>query len=232
MSEIILSVPDCASHEIETAAHGVAAREVVVRSQRDSDDAGNLLVRVAATKKGIVEALAPAKSAAHAAHKAITALEARLIAPLDATRTSVQSAVIAWQQAERLRVQREQADLERVAREQAEAAALEAALEAEALGDDETAAAIIEQPQAFAVAAPIVAPPELARGVSMRTTWSCAVTDLRALLAHVLAHPECTGLVVADMQTLNALARAQKGHMSIPGVKVLATESLSVRGSA
>lgn len=85
--------------------------------------------------------------------------------------------------------------------------------------------------------------PEIA-GMSERETWSAEVTDLKALLWHIVvgggfvthfgefehispdfAHPELLECVEPVMARLNDLARAQKSMLALPGVKAVSKVS-------
>lgn len=127
---------------------------------------------------------------------------------------------------EAARVEREkhEAEARRLQREAAEAAESgdtgKAAELATAATTETLTAAVITAPT-LATEAPKVA------GISTRVTWGAEVIDLHALVRHVAEHPEHIGLVQADTKALNAMAKALKDTLAIPGVKAVATESIA-----
>jgi hypothetical protein len=59
-----------------------------------------------------------------------------------------------------------------------------------------------------------------AEGVSFRENWCAEVTDKLALVAAVAANPELANLLEPNPSALAHLARAHKGALNIPGVRV------------
>lgn len=129
------------------------------------------------------------------------------------------------------------------ARLAAEEAALVAAAEAEAAGASTDAInAILEQPDAvveemqavlaqpvIAVAIPAAPTYERAAGVSVAKTYRAEVVDVRKLAAAVGAGLWPVNLIEANQSALNAMARASKGSIQIPGVRFV--EDATVRSS-
>ena len=129
------------------------------------------------------------------------------------------------------------------ARLAAEEAALVAAAEAEAAGASTDAInAILEQPDAvveemqavlaqpvIAVAIPAAPTYERAAGVSVAKTYRAEVVDIRKLAAAVGAGLWPVNLIEANQPALNAMARASKGSIQIPGVRFV--EDATVRSS-
>lgn len=68
-----------------------------------------------------------------------------------------------------------------------------------------------------------------AEGVSFTETWSAEVTDLMSLVKAVAAGTVPLACVVADMKVLNQQARALKAQLDYPGVRAVATKSVSAR---
>jgi hypothetical protein len=106
-------------------------------------------------------------------------------------------------------------------------------LEAEAavangVSEDE-ALSVLDEPLA-----PVLAPVEplvpRVAGQSFVKTYSAEVFDLGLLQGHVAAHPEDSNLTMANMPALNQRAKAGGGRLAIPGVRVVAKET--VRGRA
>jgi hypothetical protein len=57
-------------------------------------------------------------------------------------------------------------------------------------------------------------------GVSFRENWRVEVIDKAAFVSAVAARPELINLVEANLAALGHLARAQKGALDIPGLRV------------
>lgn len=68
-----------------------------------------------------------------------------------------------------------------------------------------------------------------AEGVSFTETWSAEVTDLMALVRAVADSKAPLACLVADMKVLNMQARALKAQLNLPGVKAVATKTVSAR---
>lgn len=222
MTTLTIPTPEVSDDRATGAAVVAEARALVVTDQASLDAAGAFLRRVAATKKAIEAKLKPAVDAAHAAHKSLTALRAELVAPLDAARAAVDPKVVAYQDAERLRLAAEAAEAARAARAAAEAEILAAAEKAEAEGQTEAAAAILdEQPIIIAAPAPVVPKTE---GVSVRETWKAEVVDFAALVA--AGDP---AYLLPNQSALDGIARALKGAAKIPGVRFVAVRSTTIR---
>ena len=68
------------------------------------------------------------------------------------------------------------------------------------------------------------APAPRVAGVTKRVTYSARVVDFAALVASGRLE-----LLLPNQTALDAMARALKGAVQIPGVEIVTTESLSVR---
>jgi hypothetical protein len=139
--------------------------------------------------------------------------------------------------AERRRLAEEAAARQREADAQAAAAA-----KAQAEGDAQAAALATAnaqraaaEAQAAATTAQIVVAPVVpinapkAKGISTSTKVDFEVTDLLALLQHVVAHPELVHLVCADETRLRAYTRGLGLACALPGVRVFPTNVMSAR---
>lgn len=160
----------------------------------------------------------PTINAANATHKKALAAKRASLGPIIMLRKAIDSKLATYHTAkeraaaeERRRLQAEQAKLDEERR-------LAAALEAEAVGADTVADAILEAPPApKAVHVPVTKPD----GISYRTTWVARVVNIRALLTHALtADAEMEALVSLNMPELNRRARAHKDSRGevLPGV--------------
>lgn len=225
MTTTTITVPETAPDQARAAACVTQARALVVEDQYGLDYAGQMLREGAALKAGIVARLAPAKDAAFKAHRAITALERDLCAPIDAAREIISPKILAYQEAERRRLEAEaRAEAERL-RAQAEADRLAAAEELDAMGETELACDVLDSP------APSIAPVRVAApataGVSVRETWSAEVYDFDAFVSE-----QKSALLLPNMPKLNALARALgPAGCQMKGVRFVCTKSTSVRQS-
>ena len=121
---------------------------------------------------------------------------------------------------------------ERAAREeaqrQAEADAQQRALELAAMGEDEAAEAVLEEP---VVAAPVViaATAPKPTGSVARKNYSIKVTDLKALVAAVAQGKVLLAAIEPNEAWLAQKARNEKEGFSVPGVELVVTESTSFR---
>lgn len=224
MTTTTITVPDTSSDQSRASAAVAQARALVVDDAISLDTAGTLLREGAQLKAGIVARLAPAKDAAHKAHKAITSLERDLTAPIDEARAIISPKILAYQDTERRRLEAvASAEAERL-RVQAESDRQAAAEELDAMGETEMACAVLDEP------APVIAPVRVAApsvaGVAVRETWRAEVYDFAALVA--AARPE---LLLPNQSALDALARALKTAGNIPGVRFVSTKTTSVRQS-
>lgn len=223
-----IPVPDVAAYEAAAPAIVQRARALTIASEDDATEAGRFLVSIATERKARVSAVAPAKTAAHAAHKAMTALEAKLVAPLDEADGILRPRIAAWERAKREQYEAAQRAAAEAARKEAEAKQIANAVEAEAFGMDDVAEAIIDGPAPIHVVAPVAPPPKV-EGVSTRKTYRAEVVDLAALVRHVAANPVHAALILPNETALNAMARTLKDAFQIPGVRVVAEESVAVR---
>jgi hypothetical protein len=183
--------------------------------------------------KAIIDKLAPAKQAAHEAHKRICSLENEAVLPLRAAMQIANRKLADFQREEERKAAIEKARLEKEQREREEAARLAEALAHEQAGDHEQAAAVLEAP---IVTAAVAAPKPVTQGIQYRETWSAQVSDKMKLVkavACVCGKCECKGnlsllgLVDANQPSLNAVARAQKANLNIPGVKAISDKQVA-----
>ena len=72
-------------------------------------------------------------------------------------------------------------------------------------------------------------PEPKAAGISYRTTWSAQILDLRRLCMAIATGDVSVDLVTPDMKRLNAMARANREMMNVPGVKAVPKTTQQVR---
>lgn len=150
----------------------------------------------------------PSKEAAHAAHRAITALEAKLIDPLTAVKKLMATKAGSYHE-EQLRKARE-AEEKRLAeaRRQAEEIALTQAVDLAEAGDEEGASFAIENVP-MPTAQPVVATPKV-EGVKQVTRWKFRIVDEKIIPRDFL---------IIDEQKLRKYAEAMKSGAKVAGVE-------------
>ena len=191
----------------QTTALAALAGHVVVRSPDDSVEASAFLARVQHLRRWITGIYKDAKQPLTTAKRTLDAQEKALLDPLEAAERRVMQLIVAFTAAQDAQ------------RRQLEAVALEAQLD----------------------------------GMQSRTTYSATVTDLRALVLSVAGQllletpgatkvtqawltkvcaptPQCTlSLLEASATTLNALARALRTDLSVPGTALASSVTLVAR---
>ena len=171
------------------------------------------------------------KEDAHASWKGIVAREKSGTDLCDQVETIVKAKYVTWQQEQERKAQEEQRKLQAEADEKArrERARLEA--EAAKLKTPELKQARMEE--AAAVVAPVVsvaAPSATASGASMRKKWTALLISKHDLLQSAGSGGEvAASLLSFDQQAADALARATKGGVSVPGVKFVEVSDVAVR---
>lgn len=166
---------------------------------------------------------------------------------LEEAEKAIKNAMLTYsnKKAEEARAEQRRRDEEaRRQREEQERAAAEArrqAEEAAAAGRAEEAERLQAQADVQeATAAVIVAPPAVAAapkvaGLSIRRQWKCELPttpeDKAKALRHIAEHPEFLHLVEFSAKECNALAKAMKQNMVIPGLKAVEEQIVGSRSS-
>jgi len=225
------------------------AERAVISTQAELDTAAQYLRGIKALRDEIAKTFDPIIETAHKAHK--KAIEQRKIieAPLIDAKTLLDRKVGTYaakiereareereRQERAAREERErQEKLAREEREQAEAAAKAAreagdTARAQTFEADAQAAAELEHEVAQAPP-PYVPPPMPVRafGVSTRDTYKFEVTDLGALVAAVAAGRAPLRFLLPNEVQIGAEARASKGELELPGVRVYVDKSVVTR---
>jgi hypothetical protein len=160
------------------------------------------------------------------AKKVVMDLFGRLSAPREEAVAAIDTEVRSWRKKEsdRLALEKAQADeaarIERVRLEGLAKAAQEAGKVEEAQ--------VLAQTAAVVVAAPEQAMAKVA-GASFAKVWKGQVTDVAQFLRYLADHADRQGCVEFKESELNALARAVKGSIPIPGFKAEEVEQISSR---
>lgn len=211
------------------------ATDVLTRAHAlvvDSPDADiNAVEFLRGVKQIIAEietAMAPVKASAKRTHDEACALERRLLEAPRSADKHVRSIVADYRaivERKALAIKQAEAAEQRKIAEEARLVAVHAA---QASGDIETAKVLVSAP----VYVPL-AKPTLTQSINVAApstkTWSAEVTDLFALVAYIVGHPEEIGLILANGPALNKRAVALKDKLAIPGVKSVSKAGLSLR---
>lgn len=223
------------------------ADALTVSSQSEYESAARFLVAIKALLAKVAETFDPVVLAAHRAHKAAVEARRKHADPLEAAEWRVKTTMARYlTEQERLR-REEAARLEREAREaearriaaerrEYEEARLKAAEALEEAGMHEEADAVLSEPMPEPDPIPPPPPsPTIARptaaGIAVRETWSAEVTDLAALVRAIAAGQAPLTLVRASSAALGQWARATKGSVAIPGVRVVSGTGIAARTS-
>lgn len=241
------ATPEVVTQELETQAAEIAAKIplIAIVDQASLEAAAADRAEIKRRLARIEEVLGPVCDTTYKAWKTAVAQRDGLKAPFLEADKAYSKAMGAYEQEqERIRCEAEEAarrDRERLEREEAERVRSEQArltkeeedrrlaeaAAAEARGDTETAARIIEAPvetptvaarPVFVPVAP-VAPAPVVKGLSFRDNWKAEVTDVMALVRAVAKGEQPITLLEPHMPALNQMARALKQAMNVPGVK-------------
>ena len=237
----------------DALAHEVHA--LIVADDATFQHAADLSRRLAGWIRTAEDFFRPIRESAHRAWKVAVDREKSVVEPKKALKATLGQRMADYEQAQaRLRqeaeavAQRERERLEAEARAvaaaeqarlhaEAEERVLQDAIVAEAAGDTQAAARLLNQPvQAPTVLpAPVFLPPVAvsapqAEGISFSTTWSAELVSLPALVkAAAGGHPGALACVTFDQVRANGLARSLKETMAIPGVKAVPKRGTATR---
>jgi len=211
------------------------AKTFQIVDQPTYDEAGRIRREVVKPwRNSITEYHEPLKKKAKEAWQAIVDAEKSLVAPLDEADKLLEAKRITYFTVQEQKRREEQRRLDEEARKQEEERKLQEATAAEQSGAaPEDVDAIVESPS---IAPPPAAAPTVVKteGVSIRTTWKAALMtpeskNFLLLVKHIAKTPELLGLLKLDGSALNAMARAQKALLKLPGVRVYQEKSEAVR---
>jgi len=205
------------------------AQAFEVTTDSNYEDGGKLLVAIRAMRKRVKQEIGPAVKQAHQAWKEVKALENKFDKPLDQAERQVKAKLADYKMQREREIQEAQRKAEEEAMRKAEAARLEEAEALEKFGSDKAAAAILETPIVPEVVKPVEEAPQ-AEGVSTRQIWKAEVEDMKLLCTAIAEGKAAENCVKPDTKVLGQLAKALKGNMNIPGVKVYSETSVAVRG--
>ena len=148
--------------------------------------------------------------------------------PYNTEKARLGGLLTAYQAAERRKREEEERIAREAAQKQAEEDAIQRALDLAAVGESEAADAVLEEE---VVAAPVIIPVSAPKptGSVARKNYTIEVTDLKALVTAVVAGQVPQMAVVANEAFISSLAKSMKESFSMPGVKLIITESTSFR---
>jgi len=202
----------------------VQAQGMIITNQEQYETSADFLQTVKAMQKKIKESFNIIIEKAHRAHKEAVAQRDKHLQPLKEAESIVKKGMITYTEEQNRKAQEEQQRLQALADKEAELQRkrLEARItNAVAKGKEEKAEELRLQQEQIEAIAPVVTPQvETPKGVSYSTRWSAEVIDANLVPREYL---------VPNQQALDAVARATKGSISIPGVKFVAIKTLAQR---
>ena len=212
------------------------ARQAVVKAQeitavtndeeeQQATDAGRVLM---VSKKELETIYTEAKRIVDAVKKPLLEREKQDIGPVTAEKDRLGVEMTKYAGEKRRRREAEEAEARRVAEAQAQEEALQRAIELAAAGEDEAADAVLLEP---IVAAPVIIQASAPKptGSVARKNYDIEITDLKALNAAVTAGQVPQMAIIANEVFIRGLAKTMKEAFSMPGVKLVVTESTSFR---
>ena len=230
-TEIVIATPTAEAAEIvrRTDPLVMRAEAFVVENDVAYESAGDFLRDVKAMQKEIRDAFEAPVKKAHEAHKAMTGLRAKLLAPIDEAERLVKRKMAGFVEARQRAAQEEARRQAEAARKAEEDRRRAEATELEAQGRLAEAEKVLEAP--VHVAAPVVrAESPKAEGTSARRKLSAKVVDLDALVRAVAAGRVPLTLIQPNQRALDALAQAAGDAFELPGCELVVETVIAARG--
>jgi len=189
------------------------AREIVIVSEQEVQEAISLQGKLARLEKIIKEDFEPTIKAAHQAHKQALAQRDQHLKPVTEAKKILASKVGAWRAEQERKAREERERMLAEARRREEERRLAAAEAAEAAGDHETAEALLNAAANETAVAPVAppSPPPKPKGVTFREKWCFEITDPDAIPRKFL---------VPDEKAIRAYIQAFKRDAKIPGIRI------------
>lgn len=211
----VVSVPDRAkAMQIVDSAQFVAA--------------GELLKTIKGLRSEIDQTFDPIIQKQHEAHKEAIAQKRKVEAPLVEAENILKPRIATYMQEEERKRREEELRLQRQAQEEEERQQLESAVILEAIGEPESADALLAERR---VAPPVILPrqvPQVA-GVFKTQRWSAQVFNLMDLVKAVAAGKVPIMALQANTTFLNQQARSMKSALNYPGVRAVPEDNISAR---
>lgn len=206
--------------EVNTLALSVpdqAKQITAIKTAEDYTRAGNILLTIKEIRKKIENTFKPIKQKMDAAKKEVLDQEKAADKPLAEAESYIKPLIAGYlAEQEKIRLA-EEARLREIARKEEEERQLQAALAAEAEGQNEEAEAIISAP---VQAAPIVVPKTVPKvpGVNMRKEWKFRIINPALIPREYL---------IPDEKKIGQIVRALKEQTKIPGIEVYSDDNIS-----
>jgi len=215
---------DAKAAVVKSEVEGMVARAkaMVIASDQDRNQAGDVLREAKRRAKLVVESFDEQVKAAYAAHKAAVAHRAKFLEPLKELESVLKAKVGDYDNEQR----RIRMEAERKAQAEADAAAdrerQRLMREAEKLKTPELKQERIERAEAV-VSAPVELPtePEKRQGEYYVTTYEVKVVDFNVVPREYMS---------VDTAALRKVGNATKGKLAIPGIQWIEKRDLRVRG--
>jgi len=182
--------------------------------------AGDVLTAIKELREQINAAFDPIIKKAHETHKEVIAQKKKAEAPLVEAEGIVKPQIAAYQAEQERRRREEEERIRQELMKAEEEARMQAALAAEAAGNQDEAEQIIDEPIHVA---PVVLPkttPKL-EGISTRKVWKFRITDESKIPREYLA---------VDVVKIGGVVRALGNQARIPGIEVYQDSIVAVGG--
>jgi len=223
-----IAVPDPTEYVDQSSAMLRQADALAVTDHDSHGLAMERLVQVARVVNSIKAKFAPLKRDAHATHKKICDMEREVLGKFEGCRKVYAGKVTDYEVVARRAAEEEQRRKEAEARKAEEERRINEAIAAEEAGDAGQAETILDEPEPPAPVVHIEPQTAKVQGVSTAQRWSAEVIDKLALIRFVAANPTWQHLLEPSTKDLNALARAQRQALQIPGVRPVAKRDVRV----
>jgi hypothetical protein len=210
------------------------ATALVIHTGIDYQKAIDTLKGIKSVRAQIVERFSDAKQKAYEAHRAISTLEKSFTDRCDSAERIAKGVLVAFQRAEDCKAEAERREKQRIederVRKENERLAKEAA-KAEKKGNIEKAQELRETAESnISPVVPVQSQvPEVA-GASTRKTWKAEITDMCLFMEFVHEHGR-DDLVLPNLKTLDAYAKAMRERAEMPGVTFQEESSLAIGGT-
>jgi hypothetical protein len=193
-----------------------------IETEADYLFAAGWLKELKATQKAVVDRFEPRRVEKYGEYQAVLDERNALTGRLDAAERAVKKIVKDYA-LEQDRKRAEEERLRRIEQDKAKKKEEDRLLsEAERTGDE----SYLNRPVIAPVAPVQTAAAPKVSGVSFAETWYAEVTDFKALVAAVAAGTVALSVLQPDQRVLGAMAKALKGSMSLPGVRVYSDKTV------
>lgn len=228
-TQTVIVEPDMAPIEQSQAPQIAEGQRIEVANDEQYEFAAGWLRSNKAMQAEIKKTLEEPIGLANRAHKSLTTLRARFLAPLLEGEKLVKDKMARYVDRRERAAQAERRAQEAQARREAEGRRLAEAEKLEAAGADRAAEKALSRPIVTEVIPE--APKLTSAGTSTRKTYSARVVDLEVLVAAVASGAVPLAMVQANEKALNAMAKGLKEDFAVPGCEVEVKTTISSRGA-